>query len=202
MIGSLSQKICNSFSPRFMAPQFFLIALFAFMAFILLLQREIKPPPPSSADAFVKGLKAVVKDIQASEKEYPPQKYLNTAGPKISVADLYFKQELKNCLIYSGLLALVYFVNVALFLDPYGYHLILLVAAAFIALRVALIKYRLQKNLFGTTYHEAKSLLKYISNNRDSTKPPGGGSRKAFPRERPSYSEKDFGIRAEEGFYE
>jgi hypothetical protein len=40
-----------------------LALLIAILAFLALLAEEIKPPPPSAGDQFVKGLKAVAKDV-------------------------------------------------------------------------------------------------------------------------------------------
>lgn len=51
-----------------------LAILIAILAFIALLSDEIKPPPPSPGDQFVKGLKAVVKDIKQDLEGGGPKK--------------------------------------------------------------------------------------------------------------------------------
>jgi hypothetical protein len=48
-----------------------LALLIAILAFLALLAEEIKPPPPSAGDQFVKGLKAVVSEIKGESK--PPK---------------------------------------------------------------------------------------------------------------------------------
>jgi hypothetical protein len=40
-----------------------LALVIAILAFLSLLAKEIKPPPPSSGELFVKGLTAVAKDV-------------------------------------------------------------------------------------------------------------------------------------------
>ncbi|MEA5449441.1 hypothetical protein VB780_12730 [Leptolyngbya sp. CCNP1308] len=157
--------------------------------------------PMTASSILTLGILSAAVRMLSNSIYKPESPEVDNLTVHLTIADEYYKEELRYSLVYSAALTSAFLVQ-SFFISHnfYGGHLLLLVLACVIISRICLIKYRISKEFFGSSPHEAQLIIQYIIDNNEKIEPPDDGSMSVFPIYRSSEetaSQTDLGLGGE-----